>query len=169
MNLNKAVFLDRDGVLNEERGDYIQQLSDFKILPFVATELKRLRDAGFKLIVVTNQGGISKGLYTHEILAQMHQFLMEELKKENVVFDEIYYCPHHPDHSKCLCRKPDSILVEKGLAKFNLNAELCFFIGDKQRDIDCASKAGVKGILIEANENWSWVSNKIINETCKKN
>lgn len=161
MQQRKAVFLDRDGVINEEMGDYIQQISDFKILPFVPHLLKRLHNLGYIFIVVTNQGGISKGLYTKETLSKMHSLMQQTMLAEGVAFSEIYYCPHHPDQTRCLCRKPERLLVEKGLAKFNLDASQCFFIGDKERDIQCAEAAGVKGYLIEANQNWEFIVESI--------
>lgn len=150
----KAVFLDRDGVLNKEVGDYIKKLPDFEILPHVFEGLKLLKDKGFLLIVITNQGGIAKGEYSRETLFSMHSFMESELSKQGINLDAIYYCPHHPISSNCLCRKPESILVEKAIAKYEIDPSQSWFIGDKQRDIDCGNKAGVKGILIQPNENW---------------
>lgn len=150
----KAVFLDRDGVINVERGDYISRFSDFEILPHVAPGLQLLRDAGYIFIVITNQGGIAKGLYDVAELTKMHTYMENELQKHNIQFQDVYYCPHHPDFGQCLCRKPNSLLVEKALSKHRINPENSIFIGDKPRDIACGEAAGVKGILIEPNENW---------------
>ncbi|MCA0427751.1 MAG: HAD family hydrolase [Bacteroidetes bacterium] len=150
----KAVFLDRDGVLNREVGDYIKQLSDFELLPHAFEGLKILKEKGYLLIVITNQGGIAKGEYTREAMHEMHGFMRREFEKQGILLDAIYYCPHHPIQTNCLCRKPESILVEKAIAKFNINPEQSWFIGDKQRDIDSGNKAGVKGVLIEPNEDW---------------
>ena len=150
----KAVFLDRDGVINVERGDYISRFEDFEILPHVAPGLQCLRDAGFIFIVITNQGGIAKGLYDVNELSKMHAFMESELLNIGVQFADIYYCPHHPDFGNCLCRKPHSLLVEKAISKHRINPENSIFIGDKPRDIACGEAAGVKGILIEPNENW---------------
>lgn len=155
MNLeSKAIFLDRDGVINHEVGDYIMRLEDFKILPHVGSGLKALQDAGFLLIVITNQGGIAKGLYSHNEFEKMHAYLDKELAKFDVRLREVFYCPHHPQTGNCLCRKPGSLLVEKALSKYNINPALSWFIGDKQRDMDAGMGAGVRGILIEPNENW---------------
>ncbi len=150
----KAVFLDRDGVINVERGDYISRFEDFEILPHVAPGLQCLRDAGFIFIVITNQGGIAKGLYDVNELSKMHAYMESELLNIGVQFADIYYCPHHPDFGNCLCRKPHSLLVEKAISKHRINPENSIFIGDKPRDIACGEAAGVKGILIEPNENW---------------
>jgi D-glycero-D-manno-heptose 1,7-bisphosphate phosphatase len=161
--MKKAVFLDRDGVLNFELGDYVSDINDFKVLEFVPAQLKRLQDAGYLLIIITNQGGIAKGLYTHEELAEMHQKLTDTLKVSGVQLTEIYYCQHHPLFSKCLCRKPGSIMIEKALSKYSIAPELSYMIGDKERDIEAASAAGVKGLLIEANENWAFLVDEILN------
>jgi D-glycero-D-manno-heptose 1,7-bisphosphate phosphatase len=149
--MNKAIFLDRDGVINFERG-YTYRLEDFVILPDVVEVLQKLKKEGFIFIVVSNQGGISKDLYTQENVETLHHYLTNELKKQDIHFAEIYYCVHHPDRSKCICRKPDSLFIEKGLARFNIDASKSYFIGDKERDVEAAEKAGVKGILIESNQ-----------------
>lgn len=159
--MNKAIFLDRDGVINFERG-YTYRLEDFVILPDVVEVLLHLKEKGFIFIIVSNQSGISKDLYTQNDVEILHTFLVAELKKHAIEFAEIYYCVHHPDKTKCICRKPDSLFVEKGLARFNLDAKKCCFIGDKERDIEAANKAGVKGILIESNQALKTIVNQIV-------
>ncbi len=159
--MNKAIFLDRDGVINKELGDYVKQLSDFEILPHVVEGLKIFQENGFLLIVVTNQGGISKQEYGRSEMESMHQYLKQSLFKEDIVLNHIYYCPHHPNQSKCLCRKPASLLVERALAKYQIDPSQSYFIGDKQRDIDCGMAVGVKGFLIEPNENWVPIAQQI--------
>lgn len=149
--MNKAIFLDRDGVINFERG-YTYRLEDFKILPDLVDVLHALKKRGYLFIVVSNQSGISKDLYTQNDVEILHSYLVKEMKKNDLEFSEIYYCVHHPDRSKCICRKPDSLFVEKGLARFNVDPALSYFIGDKERDIEAAQKAGVEGILIESNQ-----------------
>lgn len=158
--MNKAIFLDRDGVINVERG-YTYQLSDFVILPDLIETLQLFQSKGYLLIVVSNQSGIAKGLYKQEDVEVLHAYLLAELKKNNIQLSEIYYCVHHPDVSKCICRKPDSLFVEKGLARFNIDAKKSYFIGDKERDVEAAEKAGVKGILIEANTSLKLLLNEI--------
>jgi D-glycero-D-manno-heptose 1,7-bisphosphate phosphatase len=160
--LKKAAFFDRDGVLNLEIGDYIKQFDDFKLLPFIFENLKNLHNEGYLLFVITNQGGIAKQFYTHETLKKMHDFLQHECKKHGFEFTEIYYCPHHPITSNCICRKPGSLMVEKAIAKYNVDVNKSFFIGDKERDISCAKDAGVKGYLIESNEDFTTIINQEI-------
>lgn len=158
--MNKAIFLDRDGVINRERG-FTYRLEDFEILPGLIDVLKEFRKRGYLIIVISNQSGIAKGLYKQSDVEILHDHLTKTLKKENLVFDEIYYCVHHPDVSKCICRKPDSLFVEKAIARFNIDPRLSFFIGDKDRDIEAAHKAGVKGLLIEANSPLSDIMHQI--------
>lgn len=146
----KAVFLDRDGVINVERG-YTHRLEDFVILPDVVEVLQLLLKRGYLLVVVSNQSGVAKGLYTQEDVETVHQFMTNEFTKSEIKLSEIYYCIHHPDVSRCICRKPDSLFIEKALARFDIDPKQSFFIGDKDRDVEAAEKAGVKGILIEAN------------------
>ncbi len=155
--MNKAVFLDRDGVINVEIGDYITRYEDFKLLPHAIRYIKELHQAGYKIIVITNQGGIAKGLYTRSELFAMHLSMNEEILLSGGKIDEIYYCPHHPDFGHCLCRKPASLMVEKAIAKWQIDPSKSVFVGDKQRDIDAANGAGVKGVLIHENQDWGFV------------
>lgn len=148
--MNKAVFLDRDGVINVERG-YTHRLEDFVILPDVIEVLQLLQKRGYLLVVVTNQSGVAKGLYTQSDVEMVHSYMLNEFTKNGIVLSEIYYCLHHPDVSNCICRKPDSLFVEKALARFNIEKSKSYFIGDKERDVEAGEKAGVTGILIEAN------------------
>jgi len=160
MTKNKAVFLDRDGVINVERG-YTNRLEDFVILPDLIEVLKLFKQKGYLLIVVSNQSGIAKDLYTQSEVEVLHEYLVNELKKQNIVLDEIYYCVHHSDVGRCICRKPDSLFVEKALARFNIDPSKSYFIGDKERDVEAGEKAGVKGILIEANISLKSILDKI--------
>jgi len=162
INKQKAVFLDRDGVLNAEIGNYVTALSNFTILPHIYKSLKLLVEHNFLLIVITNQGGIAKGLYNYAQLNQMHAYLKAELLKQQIHLTEIFYCPHHPDYMNCLCRKPKPLLVQKAISKYHINPSASYFIGDRQRDIDAATNAGVNGILIESNANYFSVAQNIV-------
>lgn len=158
----KLILLDRDGVINKELGAYVTNPDDFELLPHVIPNLIKLKNAGIKVVVVTNQGGIAKGLYTHQTLSKIHDKLNNALLPQGLVFDEIYYCPHHPDFGKCLCRKPASIMVEKALAKFGIDAKDAHMIGDTQRDVDAANAAGVKATRVESNQDWLFVIDEIL-------
>lgn len=146
---NKAVFLDRDGVINRERG-FVHKVADFEILPDVVEMLQLFHSRGYLLILVTNQTGIGKGLYTAKDVEAVHAYMEQELGKHGIVFDAIYYCVHHPDTGRCLCRKPGSLFVEKALARFDIDPAKSFFIGDKERDVQAAAGANVKGFLIRS-------------------
>jgi len=147
----KAVFLDRDGVVNHDPGDYTKSLAEFELLPDALAGMKLIKQKGYKLILVTNQGGVAKGLYTKSNVEEIHDYLQAECRKQGFELDAIYYAPYHDDFGNSLSRKPGSLMVERGLAKFNLTAEESYIIGDKQRDLDSGAKVGVNGILIDVN------------------
>lgn len=151
--MNKAVFLDRDGVLNKELGDYVCRLEDFKVLGHNFKALQELQNRGYLLIVITNQGGLAKGWYTVDILNKMHEQLKKEYAEQGVLISEVYYCNHHPEYNgKCLCRKPGSLMLEKAVARFEIDASQSYFIGDRERDVLAGEAAGVKGILIDSDQ-----------------
>ncbi|MBI3502399.1 MAG: HAD family hydrolase [Bacteroidetes bacterium] len=159
--MNKCVFLDRDGVINKECG-YVFRIEDFVFNADVFSSLKKLQEAGFVFIVITNQSGIAKQLYTHEDVSKIHSHLLGAMKANGIEIAEIYYCHHHPDVEPCICRKPDSGMIEKAIARFNIDASQSFFIGDKERDIQAAEKAGLKGFLIEADSPLNGIAEEII-------
>ncbi|HEY2583446.1 MAG TPA: HAD family hydrolase [Mucilaginibacter sp.] len=158
---NKAVFLDRDGVLNREIGDYVCRFEDFELLDNFDA-LKILQDKGYLLIVATNQGGLAKGWYNEGELAKMHNHLKEQYTNHGVAITDIFYCPHHPDFTpECDCRKPKPGLLLQGIEKYNVDAAKSYFIGDRERDIEAGAAAGVKGILIDSNQPLSEILNLI--------
>lgn len=149
--MQRAIFFDRDGVLNREIGDYVCKIEDFEILPDSVECIKMVKDMGFMAIVVTNQGGIDKDLYTAEELAGFHQKLQNACLDAGTSIDDFYFCPHHPIKGKCLCRKPDSLMIEKALAKYRLDPGQCLIIGDTERDINAGLKAGIHTLQIQPN------------------
>ncbi len=151
--MSKAVFLDRDGVINHEIGDYVYKIEDFKFNTGLFTALRLLQEYDYKLIIVSNQGGIAKGIYLHSDVYKIHNFMLQKMLDEGIKIDDVYFCPHHHTISPCLCRKPNSMIIEKAIAKHNIDASKSFLIGDNERDILAGEKVGVKGILIEANAN----------------
>ncbi|HEY1045146.1 MAG TPA: HAD family hydrolase [Bacteroidia bacterium] len=151
MTNQKAIFFDRDGVLNREIGDYVCKIEDFEILQDSVESIQLAKNNGFKVIIITNQGGIDKGLYTVDELKSFHQLLIDACEKADTVIDDIYFCPHHPIKGKCLCRKPEPGMLEKAIAKHQLNPELCLMIGDTERDMLAAEAAGIKRLLIQPN------------------
>ena len=151
--MNKAIFLDRDGIINKEIGDYIKKVSDFKINEGIYEALKKLDNAGYLLILITNQGGISKGIFTENDFWEITNYMNSRLHEHGINLTEIYYCPHHPDVTKCLCRKPSPLMIEKAVARFNIDKSQSYLIGDAPRDVEAAHKAGIKGILVQPNSN----------------
>lgn len=145
MNTKKAVFLDRDGVLNEERGDYTYQISDFLICEGVKEALMTLKNAGFLLIVITNQGGIDKGVYTKKEVWACHQYLQEQT---GYLIEDLYYSPYHSDFNNSLSRKPKTLMLERAIAKYKLNPSISFMIGDSLRDMQAAKKLGIKCVKL---------------------
>lgn len=151
--MNKAVFLDRDGVINFEPGHYTCSAADFIINDGIGESVKLLNDSGFLVIIISNQGGIAKSLYTHDDVLEMHIKLCEHLAGFHAKVDDFYYCPHHPDFTKCLCRKPGTLMFEKALAVYDIDPAQSFMIGDGDRDIIAAENCGIKGIKVAANIN----------------
>jgi D-glycero-D-manno-heptose 1,7-bisphosphate phosphatase len=155
--MNKAIFLDRDGVLNHEIYDYITKVEDFEILEYQIPVLKRLFDEGYLLIVITNQGGIALKRYTEAELATMHEMLKDAFKQKGAEIAAVYYCPHHPTvGGECKCRKPASGMILDAIELYNIDPEQSIMIGDKPRDVEAANGAGVRGILIEPDEQISY-------------
>jgi D-glycero-D-manno-heptose 1,7-bisphosphate phosphatase len=150
--MDKALFLDRDGVINHDPGDYTMSLSEFVILPTVLQALKLAHSKGYKIIIITNQGGIAKGLYDHAEVHRMHEKLQQACITEGFQITHFYYSPHHPDFSKSLTRKPGSLLMERAIARYSIDVANSVMIGDKSRDIECAAAVGVKGIQIPTND-----------------
>lgn len=152
--MKKAIFLDRDGVINRKGGPYYIYLKeDFVLNEGVTEALKYFMHKGFLLIIITNQGGIAKGVYTEKQMHEVHNFMKELLKKDGIEIAGIYYCPHHPDVSPCECRKPGTLLLEKAIKDFNIDTASSWMIGDSEIDIQAAEKMGIKGILIPENGN----------------
>ncbi len=162
--MNKAVFLDRDGVINREIGEYVFSEDKFVLNDDLIPGLKMLQENGFLLIVITNQGGIAKGLYTKNDVEKLHEQLLLRLNNEQITISEIYYCPHHSDIEKCLCRKPNSLMLEKAIARFDIDVNHSYMIGDSERDIEAAEKVNVKGIKIQSNTSILSVCQNIVNE-----
>ncbi len=147
----KAVFFDRDGVLNKELGRYVTHAKEFEVNSWVLPFIKKLKQKGYVFFVITNQGGIAKGLYTKNDLFDIHCKLKTIFEAESIFFKEIYFCPHHPLHTQCLCRKPNSLMLEKAVAKYKIDVAKSFLIGDSERDIEAAVKIGLKAYKVKPN------------------
>ncbi len=160
--MNKAIFFDRDGTLNSNKEHYyVWKVGDLRLNPGVPEALAKLKSRGYMLIGITNQGGISKGEYTTEDVEGFHKALLEALCQDGAGLDEIYYCPHHDSNENCLCRKPLPLMIEKAMARFNIDPALSYMVGDAPRDMEAGKAAGLKTILIESNSDLRNILNKI--------
>lgn len=150
--MQKCIFLDRDGVLNEDLGDYLYKLEDLVIPDGVAEALKNFKKAGYLLIVITNQAGIAKGLYQADAVYAIHEQM--QLISDGAL-DDIYFSPYHPDYSgNSLSRKPGSLMLEKAIAKYHIDPTQSWMIGDRDRDIEAGRKVGLKSVqIVAAHEN----------------
>jgi D-glycero-D-manno-heptose 1,7-bisphosphate phosphatase len=149
--LRKVIFLDRDGVINEERGEHTFRQQDFRFVNGFFDSVKKFVKSGYELIIITNQSGITKGLYTHEELLNLHSWMLQEFTKNGLSVLEVFYCPHFTELGKCICRKPNSNMLERAIAKHKVDVAKSYMIGDSQRDIQAAAKVGVSGVKIESN------------------
>lgn len=147
-----GVFLDRDGTLNEDPG-YLGDPKLVKLFPDTGKALSILKNKlKFKLVVISNQSGIARGLITREKVDSVNKKINELLKKDNVQIDAFYYCPYHPEFSteeECECRKPNPNLIFKSAEDFNIDLSRSYFIGDTVSDIECGINAGLKTILVK--------------------
>ena len=161
--MQKAIFLDRDGVINSDIGHYyIYKVKDFIINKGIVNSLKRFQEAGYMLFIVSNQGGVAKGIYSSDDVDQIHAHLKAKLLENDIRLQEIYYCPHHESVASCECRKPSPYMINQAIRKYNIDIKTSYLIGDSKRDIEAAEAAGIKGIKIEANEDISIYCDRIL-------
>ena len=145
----QAIFFDRDGVLNEEVG-YLWEIERFKWIDGARDAIKFCNERGILAIVVTNQGGIAKNLYTSREVDNLHDFMQKGLAELGAHIDAFYYCPHHPEGTvkefsvKCSCRKPEPGLILRACEDFKINPKRAIMLGDTERDIGAAKSAGLK-------------------------
>jgi len=147
---NLAVFLDRDGTLNEDPG-YISDPEKVVLFPDTGNALALLKKYGFMLIVISNQSGIARGLMTSQDVDSVNEKINGLLSDHKVKIDAFYYCPAHPDYSseeECGCRKPSAKLLLEAAKEFNVDLQKSYFVGDSVSDIQCGKNAGIKTILV---------------------
>ncbi|MBE33687.1 D-glycero-beta-D-manno-heptose-1,7-bisphosphate 7-phosphatase [bacterium] len=154
----KAIFLDRDGVINVDTS-YIKSPDELVLYPFAAYAIKQLNEAGYIVVVVTNQSVIARNICTEKTLELIHEKLEAELKKEEAYVNKIYYCPHHPEGNgsdknnpyvkECECRKPKAGMLFQAKVEFNIDFSESFMVGDSECDIQAGITAGVKTIGVK--------------------
>ena len=149
--MTKAIFLDRDGVINQERKDYVKNIEEFIIFESVHDAITLIKNHNFLVIIITNQSAVNRKLLTIENLDKIHEKLQNYLKMHDTSFDHVYFCPHMPKEN-CDCRKPKPGLIIQAKNDFKIDLSQSFMIGDSQTDVQAAESAGCKGILLKQNQ-----------------
>ncbi len=150
---HSGIFLDRDGTINQEV-DFLSSPDQLQLIPGSADAIREANTLGLKVIVVTNQSGIARGILTEERLSEIHHLLIHKLKEQNARIDAIYYCPHHPDavESKykkdCDCRKPNTGMIRQAAKEFGINPATSFVIGDRMIDVQLGNNVGATSIIV---------------------
>lgn len=161
-SLHKAVFFNRDGtIIYKGEQHYVYRIEDVVLNEGVAEGLRQLQQAGYLLFIVTNQGGIAKGVYTHEDVKKVHDYLRHCLAEKGITISEIYYCPHHESIKTCVCRKPSPYMINLAIEDFHIDRHSSYLIGNNIRDIKAAEAAGIKSIKIHKNQSILPAINKI--------
>ena len=149
MKKNKVIFLDRDGIINEDKS-YVHKIEDFEFCSGIFETLKRFQELGYMLIIVTNQSGIGRGYYTQKDFDLLNNWMLNELKNEGIDITKVYYCPHDPNEN-CNCRKPNPGMLQYAKDKFNIDIKSSWMIGDKISDIEAANNLGIKNTILLKN------------------
>ena len=153
MKKHAAVFLDRDGTINEEIG-YLDSLEKLKIIPEAFAAIRLINQNGMKAVVITNQSGVARGFFSEEFVQTVHARIQEQLKARKAFIDAFYHCPHHPTEGQgvylqaCNCRKPAPGLLFKAADEMEIDLGRSYMIGDMPKDVEAAKRAGAKGILV---------------------
>lgn len=151
--MRRAVFLDRDGTINEEVG-YITDLKQVRLLPGAAEGIRRLKNHGLQVVIVTNQSGVARGLHPESFVREVNELIADRLRREGAVIDGAYYCPHHPRgevesyRRECGCRKPAPGLLLRAAGELGLDLERSYMVGDRLSDVRMMQKIGGRGILV---------------------
>ena len=145
--MKPAVFLDRDGTINEQMG-YINHISRFRLLPKVSEAIALLNKYNYLVIVISNQSGVGRGYFPIELVYKVHEYMKELLKKSGAFLDAIYFCPHTPDQG-CNCRKPKTGMIEKACKQFPIDLSRSYVIGDMCIDMELAKNAKIKGVMVK--------------------
>jgi len=149
----RAVFLDRDGTINIEK-DYLHKIEDFEFIHGAPEAIKRLKDAGFLVIVVSNQSGVGRGYFDEQAVENLHHHIQSELADYGTLIDAFYFCPHHPDKGlgsykiSCDCRKGNPGMLLQAAREYDIDLQGSFMVGDKLADIEAGKRAGCKSVLV---------------------
>lgn len=142
--MNKALFLDRDGVINKEK-NYLYKIEDFEFIDGVFETCKYFQEKGYLIIIITNQAGIARGKYTEDDYEILTNWMIKEFEKNDIQISKVYHCPHHPDFSgECECRKPNPGMILEAKKDFDIDLSQSILVGDKNSDIEAGINAGVE-------------------------
>lgn len=161
--MNKAVILDRDGTINEDYG-YVHKIEDFKFIDGAIEGLQRLYENGYMLVIITNQSGIGRGYYTEKEYDILTNYMLNELKKNNIVVTRVYHCPHTKEDN-CKCRKPKLELFYNAIEDLNIDMSKSYAIGDKERDLSICDYTKIEGILLSSKSNSKFITKKNLLES----
>jgi len=157
-----ALFLDRDGVVNIEK-NYLHKVEDFEFIDDIFALCKKYQTLGYLIVIVTNQSGIARGYYSEEDFALLTRWMVDVFDRENIHITDVYHCPHHPDISgECSCRKPEPGMLLAAAKQHNIDLEKSLLIGDSERDITAAHRAGLKETYLFSPDAKSSKATKII-------
>jgi len=154
MKKNIAVFLDRDGTINEEVG-YLDDLAKLKVIPAAFEAIRLLNAAGLKTVVITNQSGVARGIFSEEFVKKTHAYLRALLEEQEAFIDGFYYCPHHPTEGidpyrqPCDCRKPAAGMLRQAAEDLHLDLSRSYIVGDRYNDIEAGRNVGAKCVLVK--------------------
>ena len=146
--LRPAVFLDRDGTIAEEVG-YLNHISRFRMFPFAAAAIRRLNEANYPAIVITNQSGVGRGYFPESLVRDVHELMTKQLAKEGAHIDALYYCAHKTE-DKCECRKPKPGMLQRAAREHGLDLRRSFVVGDRYGDMELAHGVGARAILVRS-------------------
>lgn len=151
VKMHSAIFLDRDGTINEEMG-YINHIDRFMLMPGAAAAIRSINESGLKAVVVTNQSGAARGYFPEELIDQVHRKMSRLLEEESAFLDGIYTCTHAPpskgESGGCGCRKPKIGLMKQAAQELNLDLQESYVVGDRLKDVEMARNAGAKAVLV---------------------
>jgi D-glycero-D-manno-heptose 1,7-bisphosphate phosphatase len=153
--MHRAVFLDRDGTVNVEVG-YLRDLANLRLIDGAGAAIRRLNEAGLKVVLVTNQSGVARGYFPESLVNEAHVRLDRMLREEGARIDAVYYCPHHPTEGNssytvaCDCRKPGTGLIDRAARDLDIDVKQSYMVGDKWSDVELGQRAGARSILVQS-------------------
>jgi D,D-heptose 1,7-bisphosphate phosphatase len=170
MKKNAAVFLDRDGTINEEVG-YLDSIDKLNLFAYTAEAIRLINESGMKAVVMTNQSGVAKGYFTEEFVRTVHERIQEMLRKRGAFIDAFYYCPHHQTEGvgvylqSCACRKPEAGMLVQASKDLDIDLRRSYTVGDMLKDIQVAHTVGARGVLVKTGYGLNTIEKDLASES----